>query len=145
MPRKEKAVQFFKQVFNCSQSIFTAYRQDDKIDEQTALKLATVFGAGVACTGQNLCGAVTGALMAISMKYGRGNVEDLEGKPKTYDLARKFMEEFQKKMTSCVCEDILGINIGTPENLRKADELKLFKTKCLDAVKSAADILDKML
>jgi C_GCAxxG_C_C family probable redox protein len=145
MPRKEKAVQFFKQGFNCSQSIFTAYRQEEKIDEQTALKLATVFGAGVACTGQNLCGAVTGALMAISMKYGRGNREDLEGKPKTYDLAKKFMEEYQRRMGSCVCEDILGINIGSPNNLRKAEQLKLFETKCVDAVKSAADILDRML
>ncbi len=145
MTRKEKAVELFKQHFNCSQSIFTAYRQEDKLDEETALKLATVFGAGVACTGDGLCGAVSGALLAISMKYGRGSVKDVEAKARSYELGKKFMEEFRKKNGSCVCQDLLGINIGTRENLQKADQMKLFETKCLDCVKSAADILDRIL
>jgi C_GCAxxG_C_C family probable redox protein len=72
MQRKEKAVELFRQKFNCSQAVFTAYRQADVLEEKDALKLATVFGAGVAGSGSELCGAVTGALMAISMRYGRG-------------------------------------------------------------------------
>ncbi len=145
MTRKDKAIQIYKQKFTCAQAVFTAYRQEDKLDEETALKLTTVFGAGVAGTGQNLCGAASGALLAISMKYGRGTEEDLEAKAKSYELAKKFMDEFQKINGSCICEKILGINIGTPENLRKARGMKLFETKCLDAVKSAADILDRLL
>ncbi len=50
--------------------------------KKNALKLATIFGAGTACTGAHLCGAVSGALMAISMQFGRGNIEDLGAKPK---------------------------------------------------------------
>ena len=51
MTRPERAIDIFKQRFNCSQALFTAFRQEDKLDEETALKLSTVFGAGVACTG----------------------------------------------------------------------------------------------
>lgn len=143
MMRKENAIGYYKQTFNCSQSVFTAYRQEDKLDEKTALKLSTMFGAGVACTGQGLCGAVFGALMAISMKYGREDVQGVDAKLKTYELGKKFMNEFAKIHGSCICKEILGIDIGTPENLKKAGEMKLFQTKCLDAVKTAADILDK--
>jgi C_GCAxxG_C_C family probable redox protein len=143
--RSEKAVSFFKQSFNCSQAVFTAYRDEKMIDEKTALKLSTVFGAGVACTGDDLCGAVTGALMAISMKYGRASVEALGDKVKTYELGRGFMDEFSKRNGSCSCRDILGMDIGTPEGMKRAQEAKLFETKCLDMVKSSSQILDEIL
>ena len=145
MTRTEKAVEIFQKQFNCSQAVFTAFRQVDKLDEETALKLATVFGAGVAGTGSDLCGAVTGALMALSMKHGRGDLRSVEAKARTYELGRGFMAEFEKRNGSCVCEKILGINIGLPQNLEKARAERLFETRCLDVVRSAAEILEKIL
>jgi C_GCAxxG_C_C family probable redox protein len=145
MNRKEKAISYFKQSFNCSQAVFTAFRQEDAIDENAALRLSTVFGAGVACTGTGLCGAVSGALMAISMKYGREDVSGVDAKLKTYEMAKKFMDDFKTAQGSCICEEIIKINIGTPENLKKAADMKIFETKCLDAVKTSADLLEKIL
>ncbi len=145
MDRKEHAIKLFKQQFNCSQAIFTAYRQPDALDEEKALKLSSVFGAGVACTGRELCGAVTGGLLALSLRYGRGDLESIEAKENAYELGKRFMEEFEKQMGSCSCKTILGMNIGLPENMAKAREMKLFETRCLDAVKTAADILEMML
>jgi C_GCAxxG_C_C family probable redox protein len=145
MSNKDYAIALFKQHFNCAQSVFTAYRQEDLLDETAALKLATIFGAGVACSGNHLCGAVSGALMAISMKYGRGSIEDTESKAITYELGRKFMAEFDAVYGSCICDQILGINISDPENMHLAEEQNLFQTKCLEFVKTAADILDNLL
>jgi C_GCAxxG_C_C family probable redox protein len=144
MTRKQTAVDLFKQQLNCSQAVFTAFRQTDQLDQATALKLATVFGAGVACTG-GTCGAVTGALMAISMKHGRGDVASVDAKVETYQLGRRFMDEFARQNGSCVCADLLGMNIGIPENMDKAREQKLFETKCLTLVQSAAEILERIL
>ena len=143
MTRTEKAVELFSQRFNCCQAVFTAFRQPDKLDEATALKLGTVFGAGVACTG-GTCGAVSGALMAISMKHGRGDLLSVDAKTKTYELGRKLMHEFARQNGSCVCAELLGMNIGIPENMAKAQELGLFETKCLAMVRSAAEILESM-
>lgn len=92
-----------------------------------------------------MCGAVSGALLALSMRHGMGGIEELANKKKTYDLGRQFMEEFEKRMGSCRCESILGLCIGEPENLQKARELKLIETMCVDAVGTAADILEEML
>ena len=145
LQRKNKAVELFSQQFNCSQAVFTAYRNVDALDEESALKLSTVFGAGVACTGSGLCGAVSGALLAISMHYGRGDIKSTDAKAKTYKLAKRFMADFKSNMGSCTCNSILGLNIGIPENLERAKEMKLFETRCLDAVKVASDILDELL
>lgn len=144
MQRKERAIELFKQRFNCSQAIFTAYRPTDALAEKDALKLATIFGAGVSSTGSGLCGAVTGALMAISMRHGRGDLESVDAKMTTYALGQRFMNEFRARMGSCICEELLGMNIGTPENMAKAHEMKLFETRCLEFVKTASRILDEM-
>ena len=145
MSRKANALRLFKERFNCSQAVFCAYRQEHELDEPTALKLATAFGAGVAGTGRSLCGAVTGGLMAISMKHGREDLASVDAKVKTYQLGAQFMAEFEAKHGSCKCEDILGLNIGTPEGHAQANQQKLFETKCLEVVESAADILEELL
>jgi C_GCAxxG_C_C family probable redox protein len=99
------------------------------LDDKTALKLATIFGAGVACTGHELCGAVSGALLALSMKHGRGDLESVDAKTKTYELGRHFMAEFRAMHGSCVCEQILGVNIGTSQGHEQARDAGLFETK----------------
>jgi C_GCAxxG_C_C family probable redox protein len=143
--RMDKATAYYKQTFNCAQSVFTAYRDENAIDEGPGLKLATIFGAGVACTGEGLCGAVSGALMAISLKYGRAAVEAIPDKARTYELGRKFMAEFRKSSGSCTCRDILDIDIGSAEGMKKAQSLKLFETKCLNMVKLSCEILEGIL
>jgi len=144
MNRIEHALELFTQRFNCSQAIFVAFRQKDRLDEEAALKLATVFGAGVACTG-GTCGAVSGGLLAISMKHGRGDLGSVDAKNKTYQLGRQLMDEFAQRNGSCVCAELLGMNIGIPENMAKAQAAKLFETKCYQLVKSAAEILNRVL
>ena len=145
MQRKDKALQLFSNRHNCSQAVFAAFRQADVLDEASALRLATMFGGGLAGAGGGMCGAVSGALMALSMRFGLGGIGELANKSKTYELGRQFIAEFEKRMGSCRCESILGLNIGEPENLQKARELKLFETVCVDAVAAASDILEEML
>lgn len=145
MQRKEKAVDLFRQKFNCSQAVFTAYRNPEALDEKNALKLSTILGAGVACTGGGMCGAVSGGLLALSMHYGRENIQDIEAKVKTYELGRKFMAGFESRMGSCTCSSVLGLDISIPGDMEKAVENKLFETICLRAVQTASDLLEEVL
>ncbi|RXK82165.1 hypothetical protein EST62_11430 [Chlorobaculum sp. 24CR] len=145
MHRKEKALQLFSNRCNCSQAVFAAFREAEVLDEASALRLATMFGGGVAGSGGGMCGAVTGALLALSMRYGMGGIGELANKKRTYELGRQFMEAFEKRMGSCRCESMLGLCIGEPDSLQQARELKLFETVCVDAVGAASDILEEML
>jgi len=142
--RKEKALELYRRRFNCAQAVFTAYRQADRVDEEAALRLATAFGAGVARTGAELCGAVSGALMALSMRHGCDDDRALEAKAKTYEVARDFMGRFGRRFGGCRCEQVLGLNLGTPEGFQRAQDEKLFETRCLEAVTLAAELLDEM-
>ena len=64
----EKAAAYFENGFCCSQAVFTTFATEYGMDEALALKIATQFGGG-ARKGE-MCGSVSGALMALGLKYG---------------------------------------------------------------------------
>ena len=49
--------------------------------------------AGISKTG-NICGAVSGAIMVIGLKYGKTQAGDDAATEKTRALVRQFMQEF---------------------------------------------------
>jgi C_GCAxxG_C_C family probable redox protein len=84
MTNSEKALSYFSNNFNCSQAVFTTFATEMGIDESLALKLATEFGGGARC-GQ-MCGAVSGALMVLGLKYGHYHSDNKEEKSKHITL-----------------------------------------------------------
>lgn len=145
MERKAKAVELFRQRFNCGQAVFTAYRQPDRLDEATALKLATVLGAGGCGTGRGTCGALAGGLLALSMKHGRSDVADEAAKQRTNELGRRLTADFEDRHGACLCRELIGFDIGTPEGLARARDEKIFETRCLSFVRSAAELLEELV
>jgi C_GCAxxG_C_C family probable redox protein len=65
-----QALENFKNGYNCAQSVLSVLAPDLGLHQDTAMKLSSPFGSGIAYM-QETCGAVTGALMAIGLKYGK--------------------------------------------------------------------------
>ena len=80
MTKAEKAVDLYGKNFNCSQAVLTAFAEDFGLSEKMALSLGTSFGGG-ARNGQ-MCGAVSGALMVLGLKFGHFESENQEQKTK---------------------------------------------------------------
>lgn len=137
----QTAQDHFARGFNCSQAVFTAYASHLGIEDEVTLKLASPFGAGVAYQGQ-VCGAVTGALMALGL--GRGSAA-LEAKDETYRLAEDFIKRFQECHGSILCRELIGHNVATPDGLQSAREQEVFKTICPGLVKDAAELVSEFL
>ena len=144
MSRIEKAISRFNDKFNCAQSIMSTYSTQYGLDNDTALKLATGFGGGMAKFGRT-CGAVSGAFMVIGLKYGMGINEDIEVKEKTYQVIRKFSDRFQEINGSVICRELLGCNINTLEGKDYYNQNEFSAKKCLKYVKNAAEVLEEIL
>jgi C_GCAxxG_C_C family probable redox protein len=69
MQEADIAVDYFESGYSCSQGILTAFGEMFGLDNDIAIKVAGAFGAGMSYLGQT-CGAVSGALMVIGLKYG---------------------------------------------------------------------------
>jgi C_GCAxxG_C_C family probable redox protein len=131
----------FAEGFNCSQAVFSAYATQFGIDDETALKLTSPFGGGVARQGE-VCGAVTGALMALGL--GCGNAT-LENKEENYRLADEFINHCQEQHGTILCRELIGYDLSTPEGLQKAREEGVFQTICPGLVKDAAELVFEFL
>jgi C_GCAxxG_C_C family probable redox protein len=145
MDKSTEAVETFSKKYNCAQSVLSVFSEELNISKSDCFRIATPFGSGVAYR-QEMCGAVTGALMAIGLKYGMDENGNTDQKSYTYDLTTHFITEFRKKNGSICCKDLLdGIDMSTPEGYAKVCELSLFRTHCSEYVRSAVLISEKIL
>ena len=126
---------------NCAQAIFSVYGVhlgQGKVDFDSCMKIASAFGGGISSTG-NVCGAITGALMALGLKYGGSPLEDRVTK-----VATQFLEEFTSINGSLLCSELLDYEFTTEEEMMKAYEAGVFNN-CMKYVDDAARLLDEYI
>ena len=137
----EIAVNTFSQNFNCSQSVFSAFAPQFGLDEKTALKLASPFGGGLARRGE-LCGAVTGALLALGLARG---TDKPASKEEIYRLSHEFMRRFEEKHGTLLCRGLIDCDLSTPAGYQAAAEKGVFRSICPALVGDAVEIVQSML
>ncbi len=137
----ETAVERFQNGHSCSQAVFTALAEPMGLDYATALRVATAFGGGMGRMGAT-CGAVTGALMALGLKYG--GVEP-EAKDLTYRLVRQFADEFRERHETLQCRDLIGCDLSTEEGREQSRANDTHNTICVGLVRQAVVIAEKLL
>ena len=142
--RSQLAVSRFKEGFSCSQAVLSAFSDTFGLDLRLSLKISQPFGGGIAHLGE-MCGAVSGALMVIGLKYGRTKAEDIWAREKTYQVVKKFLDGFKEARGTIICRELLGYNLDTEEGYKKAEEEKLFETFCPKLVQLSAEILESLI
>jgi len=128
----KQASEYFESGRCCSQSVLGVFCEKYGLDKETAFKISCGFGSGVRCA--DICGAVSGAVLAIGLKYG-------DNKEKCNLKTEEFIKLFRGKNKEIICRNILGCDVSTPEGKAKAINENLFKTVCVDMVVSATQIL----
>ena len=143
MDHVNKAKELYEQGFYCSQAVLTAFADELDLTEKQALQVGSCFGGGM-CKGE-VCGACTGALMVLGMKYGRYIADDWDSQMTANDIAVRFLAQFSKENGSYICNELLGCDIATPEGKAYAREQKLFAEFCPKMVASAVEILEQLI
>lgn len=144
MIKSDDALVSFKNGFTCSSAVFSAFSDELGLDNGTAKKIACGFGAGISKT-DNICGAVSGAIMVIGLKYGKMKTRDDAATEKTRALVRQFIHEVTEKNGSVNCSVLLGYDLSDMQAYAAAKDSGLFVTRCPVFVRDAADILERIL
>lgn len=142
--RNDLAVARFKEGFSCSQAVLTAFSDIFGLDLNLALKISQPFGGGIARRGE-ICGAVSGAIMAIGLKFGRTEADDTLARDKTYEMVRNFMQKFRSRHGSIICKELLGHDLSTEEGYDRAEKDGLFENLCPKFVRDASEIVGGLL
>ena len=141
--RIQRAVNDYMGDCTCSQSIVANFGPEFGLDRDLALRLAAGFGSGMGHGG--ICGAVTGAMMVLGLRYGQAQEDDPNGESRTHEAMEFFVEHFQARNGSILCRDLLGLNVETPEEMQAVLAQNPTQTRCPKYVKDAAQILELIL
>jgi C_GCAxxG_C_C family probable redox protein len=120
--RKQIAVEKKQCGLNCAQAVLCTYADIAGIKEETAIRLAAPFGAGMG-NMEGTCGAITGA----------GLVLGLASKGPSTKQMRQIMNKFQERNGATQCKLLKGV--GTGKVLRE----------CSDCVADAAEFLEEQI
>ena len=143
MDNVSKAVQYYEKGDMCSQAVFAAFAEQFGITEKQAFQIGACFGGGM-CKGE-VCGACTGALMALGLKYGMCEDGDIESKQRANSYAVRFLDEFAKQNGSYICRELLDCDISTDEGKAYARANGLYATECPKMIESAVLIAEKLI
>lgn len=124
----------------CSQVVFAHGAEKLGLDTDMARRISAAFGWGM-MHGER-CGAVTGGMMALGLKYGtdRPSASPDELYQKLEELEKRVVERYG----TYVCRDVLGGSCDTAaerERMIADNRLK----NCPELVKHVCDILDEIL
>jgi len=142
MSHQEDALQLFSCGANCAQAVLASFGAQVGLEHEQAIKIAGSFGGGMkqALT----CGAVTGALMVLGLKYGCPDHTDMKEKARITAITRDFEMRFVAHHGTLCCKDLLGIDISTKEGHDEAAAKGLFRSECTRFITSAVEILEEM-
>jgi C_GCAxxG_C_C family probable redox protein len=141
---KTAYVKMFSRKMNCAQAVFSTFSGELGIESNIALSIAQGFGGGM---GHNdgMCGAVTGAYMALGLSQKASIDNPRENINKTYELMNEFNRRFKKLHGALNCTGLLGYDLSKPDELVKARDSGVFTTKCPLFVRDAAGIVEELL
>ena len=119
---QEQALAYFHRGFNCAQSVFTPFASRLGINEESALKFSSAFGAGLGRM-RGTCGAFSGLCMVAG--FCKGNLTGVpEDKERIFSLTRELAEEFKQEFGTLLCRELLHLEDGTQESARPSDRTK---------------------
>lgn len=142
----ELAKKYFSGNYNCSQSTMKAVLIGMDMDFEQVMPLAAGLGAGVAHQG-NVCGAVTGAILALGIVQGKLHIDPLIQKEAAYTSGEEFVRRFKKRHNTIICDQLTGITMTNITARKEANENRIFEKKCpsfvSDAVRIALEIVNE--
>lgn len=146
MTRKEKAMAYFRQGYNCAQAVVLAFADLTDMDEATLSRMSCSFGGGMGRL-REVCGTVTGMFLVTGLLRGYDGAETGEVKAAHYARIQALAKEFERQNGSIVCRELLALrqkhrDDPTPE---ARTEAYYAGRPCAEMVGNAAEILENYL
>lgn len=138
------AKELFAGDYNCSQSVLKALAETSGMDNIQAEAIAAGFGGGMG-RHQEICGAVSGACMAISHAVFNMYSEKIEGKEAAYNAVQQFMNKFKDEKTHVRCIDLTQHDFMIESEREKFSEAGLKDKICVPAVEFAVALASEII
>jgi C_GCAxxG_C_C family probable redox protein len=113
-----------------------------EVDSEIVPRIAFGFAGGIGNTGA-VCGAVAGAVMAISLKMEKGDTMDEA--MHVLGVVGEFRRRFEAEMGTVSCRELTGLDLSTEEGVAQLMSSDIPQTACFPAVSTAYELAVDLL
>lgn len=144
MDRCEQAYQYHKQGWNCAQSVAGACADLAGQTPEEVMPLAGGFGGGMGGCHEEVCGAVSGGVLILSLCFPHARAEDQAAKRELYRIAKEFRRRFFEVFGQTRCGDLLRARPGVTEKNPAAQRLGV-TVHCDNMIVTAVELLEALV
>lgn len=138
---RESAEESFASGLYCAESVVLALARAQGIESDLLPKIATAFCSGLSRTC-DMCGALSGAVMGVSLALGRS--EAGQSVQPVYTATQRLIREFEQEFGARNCNILLGCDLNTPEGQAMFRENRL-NERCTEYTGKAAEIAARII
>ena len=136
-----RATRYLSEGYTCAESVLRAVSDEYGI-EMDHPHVAMGVGGGMGFMGE-VCGAMTGAIMAIGLVKGpAANPQEMQ---QTMPLIQELRRRFETEMKSIKCRDLTGMDLTKPGGLEELIQSGISDKVCVRAVDTAYQIVMDVL
>jgi C_GCAxxG_C_C family probable redox protein len=115
----QKAREFMDKYHGCAQCVHIAIQEVSGLKDEGSIKAISGFSGGIGGI-QSVCGALTGAALALGLKYGR-DVSSLQGPPEesmrkqseAIEQVGRLAKWFEREFGNIDCSELRKSHMGT--------------------------------
>ncbi|MDO4569021.1 MAG: C-GCAxxG-C-C family protein [Planctomycetia bacterium] len=142
--KAEKARQLFLEGANCAQAVVMAFEDECGLDALTLARLASGFGGGIGRL-REVCGAVSGMVLAANLMWGSSDLSDKFARDTQYARIQTLVGRFREETGSIICRELLGLEKKQSDSHISEPRTEAYykKRPCVEMVALAARILEE--
>lgn len=131
---KNKAVNYYKQGYSCSESVVQA-AIDCGLCDESLLAVSSTFSGGM--SSGCICGAVAGSQLVLGYNFGKGNNQGNQeiARAKAKEFIANFKSPESGRKATCCKVLTAGLEFGSPER----------KQNCTSLICDCAEILENLI
>jgi C_GCAxxG_C_C family probable redox protein len=137
----QKGKEAFESGLYCAESVLKVITDEEGIDSPLLPGIATGLCSGISRTC-NLCGALTGGILALGAVFGRKSPDDSQ--EQTYKAVQQLLSDFEKEFGSTNCYELIQCDLGTEEGQQKFSDNNL-KLNCGEYTGRAAEMVRNII
>ena len=133
----------FRKGFNCAQVVLMSFADELGYDEEELAGMASGFGGGM--FRGDTCGCVSGALMALGLRYGHREANDTEAIDEIHRRVKAFQTAFAGRCGSLCCRELLSYDFAVEGEREKARASGVLLERCPAFARAAMEEVQKLL
>lgn len=130
-------------IYGCAETTFMALKHAYGLPDPGDSSAAMVLNGGVAYGG-GICGAISGAAMAVGMLAERRIPDHNQAKRTARRIIMRYMDQFEAEHRSVNCRDLIELDIRDESQHHTFIESGIWRTICMGQIEFAVRQLGRL-